>query len=165
MPQRAIPQGLGDASENDGINTPFMKHVEGEWDVKVVGYAGARTPKLGIACHISFEIIKSSDANAVPVGTIWRVAYKYDYERKCKADLDVYGGDVTTLSRFLKALFNGVDLSAPGAIEAAEASLHTHDWAPKPAFVHLSGRFGKAKEKNGSIQRFRNDYWFPFKAS
>src|SRR5688572_26658639 len=86
--QRAIPQGLDDAGMYDGFSTPFMKHVEGDWDVKITGYVGARTPKLGIACHITFEVLKSSVPDAIPVGSTWRIAYKYDYERRAKADKD-----------------------------------------------------------------------------
>ncbi len=137
--------------------------------MKVTGYVGARSPKLGIACHITFDVQKSTTPEQIPVGSVWRVAYKYDYERQCKADLDTYGGDATALSRFLKALFNGADLSAPGALEAAEHSLHAHDWATKPGFVQLNGQLGKPKERavatgGTEVRRFRNDYWFPIKA-
>src|SRR5690606_28962639 len=65
MPQRAIPQGLNDQGMYDGFSTPFFKHVEGDWNLKVVGYVGARTPKLGIACHITVEVLSSSCPDAV----------------------------------------------------------------------------------------------------
>lgn len=169
-PQRPIAQSLSEASENDGFSTRFLLHLDGNWDLKITGYVGARTPMLGIAVHITFEVIKSSTPDAIPVGSVWRVAYKYDYDRQTKADKDTYASDAATLSRFIKALFAGVDLSAPGAIEAAEHSLHSHDWTTQPGFVHLNGQLGKEKIKTSPTggtekRRFRNDYWFPYKAA
>lgn len=167
--QRAIPQGLDDAGMYDGFSTPFFKHLEGTWDCKVVGYTGARSPKLGIACHITVEIVRSSTPDAIPVGSTWRIAYKYDFERAMKADKDMYGSDARSLGNFVQALCNrksGPDFS----VAAAEASLRAHDFTLNPGMVTLIGSFGKPKVKaeatgGQSVTRYRNDTWLPFKAA
>lgn len=162
---RKIASDLDDASMYDGFTTPFFKHVDGEFDVKVTGYSGARTEKLGRACHISFEVIKSSKPDAVPVGTTWRVAYKYDFERSEKSDLDTYGTEARTLGLFVQALF-GQKASPTFSVKAAEQSLHKHDWATAPGYVHLSATLGKPKQdKSGTTRQYRNDLWLPVKAA
>jgi hypothetical protein len=164
--QRAIPQGLGDASQNDGFSTPFLPHLDGVWGIKVTGYVGTRTPKLGIACHITFEVLTSSTPDRIPVGSTWRIAYKYDFERQAKADLDTYGSDARQLSHFVEALYsakhgvNGFD------VVAAEAALRKHDFTAQPGFVQLMGRLGKEKVRTAPTggqekRRWRDDFWSP----
>lgn len=160
---RKIASDLDDASMYDGFTTPFFKHLDGEWDLKITGYAGAKTEMLGRACHISFEVIRSSTPDAVPVGTTWRIAYKYDFERSEKADKDTYGSDARALGLFVQALF-GRKAAPDFSVKAAEQSLHKHDWATQPGYVHLSGTLGKPKtDKSGTTRRYRNDTWMPFK--
>jgi hypothetical protein len=160
-PQRTIARDLDDQSMYDGFTTPFFRHLEGEFDLKITGYSGARTEKLGRACHISFEVVKSSKPDAIPVGSTWRIAYKYDFERSEKSDLDTYGSDARTLGLFVQALFNRKQ-SPEFSTKAAEQSLHKHDWVNQPGYIHLSATLGKEKpNKSGSLQRYRNDLWLP----
>lgn len=163
-PNRKIASDLDDASMYDGFTTPFFRHVQGEFDLKVTGYTGARTEKLGRACHISFEIVKSS-LPEIAVGSTWRIAYRYDFERSEKSDLDTYGSDARSLGLFVQALFN----QKPGAgfsVKAAEQQLHKHDWASQPGYVHLSATLGKPKQdKSGVTRQYRNDLWLPVKAA
>lgn len=163
QPQRPVATDMNDASQYDGISTPFFKHIEGEFDVKITGYVGARTTKLGRACHISFEVMTSTN-EAIPVGTSWRIAYRYDFERSEKADADVYGADMRTLGQFVQSLFKQT-VSAGFDAKAAERSLHSHDWATQPAYVHLSASLGKAKPgaDGTTTMRYRNDRWLPTK--
>lgn len=166
-PQRTIARDLDDQSMYDGFTTPFFRHLEGEFDLKITGYSGARTEKLGRACHISFEVLKSTKPDAIPVGSTWRIAYKYDFERSEKSDLDTYGSDARGLGLFVQALF-GQKQSAAFSTKLAEQSLHKHDWSTQPGFVHLSATLGKAKPSKanpGTMQQFRQDLWLPARAA
>lgn len=161
-PQRPVVKGLDDVSAN-GFNTQFFRHIDGDWDLKITGYAGLFTDKLKDAVHITFEIMTSTTPDLVPVGSCWRIAYKYDFERGRPAANDPYGTDCEDLSRFVQALCNPTRAAGfkPSEVEPA---LHKHDWATQPAFVHLRGVLGPPKESKkdpGSMMRFRRDNWSP----
>ena len=152
-------RSLNDAKQ--GFEEPFMKHLDIEADVKIIGYVGAKTTVLGRACHISFQVLKSNTQDVVP-GQTYRIAYKYDFERSEQAEKDPYGSDLDQLSSFVHALFN----QRPGAgfdAKSAERSLHSHDWATQPAVLHLSGTLGKPKLIKGTqdMRRYRDDRWSP----
>lgn len=148
---------------DDGFTTPFLRHVDCELDVRIDGYAGAKTPMLGRACHITFQVLASNTPD-VPVGQTYRVAYKYDFERSEQAEKDPYGSDLDMLSSFVHALF-GQPKNAGFDAKASERTLHMHDWKAQPGFVHLSGTLGKPKVVKGSndMRRYRTDRWAPTK--
>jgi hypothetical protein len=159
QPQRPIPTGLNDAN-SDGFSTQMFKHVEGEFDLKITGYVGARTPILKSACHITFEVVTSTTPE-IPVGSTWRIAYKYNYEQSRIADADTYGKDCECLAGFVQALYRQSTKTGFDAA-AGEKALHAHDWSTQPGFVHLSASLGKAKPSKDdpkTLRRYRNDRW------
>jgi len=167
---QAVPSSMNDPSLFDGFSTPYFRHIEGEFDLEITGYSGttsAQTPNLGRGCHISFRVLTSSKAD-IPVGSEWRISYKYNWEHQEKSDKDTYGADMRKLADFVHALFRQPKGSGFDA-RAAERQLHTHDWKTQPGRVHLSASMGKPKPPKGvapgtagvALQAFRNDTWLP----
>jgi hypothetical protein len=188
-PQRPIPQGLNDASAN-GFGAPYMLHIDGQWDFRIIGYVGVdreQAPLMGISCHITAEVVKSSTPDLVSIGSTWKFAYKYDWQRTnpdgtqgARADKDTYGTDAAMLSSFVCAVF-GRTSSEGFDVRAAEEYLRKGykdpatgqvtpppDLTLNPLFARCMGRLGKPKARpsptGGTEQRrFRNDMWMPVK--
>lgn len=168
-PQRPVASSMNDATQYDGYTTPFLKHVDLDLDVEVLEYKGLRTDKLGRACHIFFKVLASTTPE-VPVGSEWRCAYRYDFERSERSDTDQYGSDQRTLGLFVQALFGRKVGDGFDAV-AAERALHTPEgqaWIKAaPRVVHLHGKLGKAKTKIDprthaqTTSQYRNDLWMP----
>lgn len=162
QPQRPIATSMNDPGQYDGFTTQFFKHVPGEFDLRVTDYQGLRTDKLGRACHIFVTVLTSTNAE-IPVGSEWRFAYRYDYERGEKSDLDTYGSDQRTLGAFIQAICNQ-KVSAGFDARGAEISLRAPEgqaWLKSaPRHVHLSAAMGKPKpNKQGQVAQYRNDFW------
>lgn len=167
-PQRtqAVPTDMNDPTLFDGIGAPYFRHIDGEFDLRVDGYAGttaAQTPKKGRAVHLTLTVMTSSVAD-VPVGSTWRISYAYNWEHSEKSDKDTYGAEMRKLADFIHALFKQTRGAGFDA-KAAERSLHAHDFKSQPGFVHLSAALGKEKVVDGSKVRYRNDTWLPIKAA
>lgn len=189
-PQRPIPQGLNDARGADGFSTPWMLHLDGTWDFKIVSYVGVdreQSPLMGISCHFDAEVLKSSTPDLVPVGSKWHFGYPYDWQRTnpdgtrgARADKDTYGKKASMLSSFVCAVFGrssseGFDVRAAeqylreGFVDANGQRTPPPDLSVTPMFARCMGRLGKAKEVTAptggkSMQRYRNDLWMPLPA-
>lgn len=162
---QAVATDMNDPALFAGMQAPYFRHVDGEFDLRVDGYAGttaAQTPKLGRGCHLTLTVMTSSRAD-VPVGSTWRICYQYNWEHSEKSDKDTYGSDMRKLADFIHALFKqprGAGFDA----KAAERSLHAHDFKAQPGFVHLSASMSKPKGEGQNQQRYRNDIWLPVAA-
>lgn len=165
QPQRPVANSMNDSEQYDGYATPWFRHVPGEFELEITSYFGDRTEILGRACHIAFKVLASSNAE-IEVGSEWRIAYKYDYERSERSDKDTYGADQRALGLFVQALYNQ-KVSAGFDARAAEQQLHKHDFKAQPGRVHLSANMGKPKTKIDpkthaqTTRRYRNDLWMP----
>lgn len=190
-PQRPIPRGLNDATSGGGFSTPYMPHIDGTWDFKIVAYTGQdreQCPIMGISCHFDGEVLKSSTPDVVPVGSKWHFAYPYDWQRANPdgtlggtADKDRFGRKVEMLSSFVCAVFGRASKEGFD-VRAAEEYLRkgykdpaTGQVAPPPdltvtpMFARCIGRLGKPKQvpaPTGGFEtkRFRNDLWMPLPA-
>ncbi len=160
---QAVPTDMNDPTLFDGIGAPYFRHIDGEFDLRVDGYAGttaAQTPKKGRSVHLTLTVMTSSVAD-IPVGSTWRISYAYNWEHSEKSDKDTYGAEMRKLADFIHALAKqprGAGFDA----KACERSLHSHDWKAQPGYVHLSAALGKPKpDGSGNLIRYRNDTWLP----
>ncbi len=171
--------GLDDPSLYQGGGAPLLpNNLDGRWKLQILSVSGGKGYESGFAVHITFKILETTQP-ATPVGSTYRVFYKFDYQRLAPVDGKQGTVHAGLLGKFVAALFRKEYSDPTFSKTAALASICTNatvNGAPGPgldfsrpdvadfAKVELVGELRNRKQTDGqtgaeSTAKLRSDIW------